>query len=303
MAVDLIDRLGAAGDVPGQIAEQIVGAVETESVAMTLGRRVPTSTKDSKVPVLTAVPEANWLSSDTGRKPATSAKWENESIIAEELACLVVIPDAVIEDSEWDIWSAVRPLVARSFARRIDRAILFGEAAPASFGTGLVARATTAGHIIAPTTDYAVDLMAAAEEVALTEHIASGAVVRPGWQFAAARQRTHDLVANPLESTFPMSIAGLGIKVNPVYWDASKATAIVANWENVLIGVRHDLTFELFNQGVVQDDDGAIAVNLMQQDSTAMRCVMRIGHHLATPVNGSGEAGVPVAVVDAPDTP
>ncbi|MDN5917372.1 MAG: phage major capsid protein [Pseudonocardia sp.] len=304
MAVDIIDRLGAAGDVPGQIAEQIVGAVETESVAMTLGRRVPTSTKDSKIPVLTAVPEANWLSSDTGRKPVTSATWENQSIIAEELATIVVIPDAVLEDSEWDLWAAVRPLVARSFARRIDRAVLFGEAAPASFGTGLVARAVAAGHVVAPTTDAAVDLLAAAEEVALTEHIATGAVVRPGWQFTAARQRTHDLVANPLDGAlYPLTLAGMGIRTNPVFWDPSKATAIIAAWENVLVGVRKDITFEMFNTGVLQDEDGAIAVNLLQQDSTAMRCVMRVGHHLATPVNGSGEAGVPVAVVDAPDTP
>lgn len=267
--VDIIDRTGAAGEIPDKVAEQIVGAVQTESVAMSLGRKVPTTTKDSRIPVLTGIPEANWLASDTGRKTVTSATWENEALIAEELACIVVVPDAVLEDSEWDIWAAVRPLVARAFARRIDRAVLFGESAPASFGTGLVARATAAGQIVEASTDAAADLLGAAEQVALTEHVANGAVVRQGWQFSAARQRTHDLVANPLDSTFPMSLVGMGIRTNPVYWNAQAATAIVADWDSVLIGARKDLTFEVFNTGVLQNDDNTIAVNLLQEDSSA----------------------------------
>lgn len=303
MAVDIIDRTGAAGEVPEKISETILGTVQTESVAMTLGRHVPTTTKDSRIPVLTGVPEAEWLSSDTAQKPVSAATWENKSLVAEELAVIVPIPDAVVEDTDWDIWAAVRPLVARAFARRIDRAIFFGQAAPTSFGTGLVARATAAGQVIPATTDAAADLLGAAEAVALTEHIATGAVVRPGWQFSAARQRTQELVANPLDSTYPMSIAGMGIRTNPVYWDVAEATAIVADWDSVLIGARKDLTFTMHTDGVLQNDDGTIALNLLQQDITAMRVVMRIGHHLATPVNGSGVAGVPVAVVDAPATP
>ncbi len=300
MAVDIIDRTGAAGDVPERISETILGTVQTESVAMTLGRHVPVTTKDSKVPVLTSVPEAAWLATDTSRKPVSSATWENASLVAEELAVIVPIPDAVVEDSTFDLWEAVKPLVARAFARRIDRAVIFGDAAPTSFGAGLVARATSASQVVEHSNDYAADLLAAAEEVAVTEHIANGAVVRPGWQYTAMRQRTHDLASNPLESTFPMSLAGLGIRVNPVYWNADAATAVVADWDSVLIGARKDITFTMHSDGILQNDDGTIAMNLLMQDTTAMRCVMRIGHHLATPVNGSGVAGVPVAVVDAP---
>lgn len=300
MAVDIIDRVGAAGEIPDKIAEQIVGTVQTASVAMALGRQIPTTTKDSRIPVLTGVPEASWLATDTSRKPVTNATWENKAIVAEEIACIVVVPDAVVEDSEWDIWDAVRPLIARAMATTIDKAVLFGLGAPASFGPGLVAHATTATQVIPSTSDAAADLLGAAEAVALTEHVATGAVVRPGWQFAAARQRTHELTANPLDSPYPMSIAGMGIRVNPTVWDSEAATAIVADWDSVLLGTRKDITFEIFNTGVLQNTDGTIAVNLLQEDTSAMRCVMRVGHHLATPVNASGVAGVPVAVVDAP---
>lgn len=299
----VIDRTDAAGDVPQQIATAILGEVETQSTVMQLGRRVPVSTKDSTVPVLTSVPDAAWLSGDVGQKSVTAATWESTALTAEELAAIVVIPDAVLEDSEWDIWAAVKPLMSRAFARRVDMAVMFGVGAPTSFGGGLVAAATAATQTVTPTTDSAADLLSAAEMVSLTEHAPTAAVVRSGWQYAASRERTQALVANPVGSTFPLSVAGLPIRTDPVYFDASAATALVADWRSVLFGVRHDLSFETFNSGVVQNPDGTIATNLLQQDCTAMRCVLRVGHVLAQPVNSAGAAGVPVAVVDAPTTP
>jgi hypothetical protein len=37
------------------------------------------------------------------------------------IAVILVIPDAVAADSEFGLWDALRPLVARAFARRLDR--------------------------------------------------------------------------------------------------------------------------------------------------------------------------------------
>jgi hypothetical protein len=212
----------------------------------------------------------------------------------------VVVPDAVLDDSEWDIWGAIRPLVSRAFARRLDMAVLFGQSAPTSFGPGLLARATTAAQTVDPTADAAADLLSAAEQVSITEHAPTGAAVRPGWEFTAMAARTLALAANPVGGTFPLPIAGMGITTQPPYWDATKAMAIVADWSSVLYGVRSDLTFETFSTGVVQAEDGSIATNLLQEDCTALRCVMRVGHVLATPVNGAGVAGVPVSVVGPP---
>ncbi|MDD7940453.1 phage major capsid protein [Actinomycetospora lutea] len=296
----VIDRIGAAGDIPQQIAQAILGEVRTESTVMSLGRQVPVSTRDSSVPVLTSVPDASWLTGETGapaRKAVTAATWESVTLTAEELAAIVIIPDSVLEDSEWDIWAAVRPLISRAFARRVDMAVMFGAGAPASFGAGMVAAATTATQVVTPSADSAADLLEAAEQVSVTEHAPTAAVVRPGWQYAASRERTQSLTANPVGSTYPLSVAGLPIRVDPTYWDAAVATAIVADWQSVLYGIRHDLSFEMFNSGIVQNPDGTIATNLLQEDCTAMRCVLRIGHVLAEPVNSAGVADVPVATI------
>ena len=38
-------------------------------------------------------------------------------------------------------------------------------------------------------------------------------------------------------------------------------------------------------EGVISDDAGVVLLNLMQQDSVALRVVMRCGYALANPVN------------------
>jgi hypothetical protein len=147
--------------------------------------------------------------------------------------------------------------------------------------------------------DPVVDVLLAAQQLAEGEINADAAVVRPGWQYHAAATRSDAFTGSPVGArrAFPLSIAGLGIHTDPVYWDSTVADVIVADWDNVLIGVRQDLTFEFSNSAVIQDETGAITNNMWTRDSTAMRCVMRVGYHLAQPANGSNTRGVPVSVV------
>ena len=49
---------------------------------------------------------------------------------------------------------------------------------------------------------------------------------------------------------------------------------------------RQDVSFKLFTDGVIQNSDGTIAYNLLQQDMVALRAVMRLGWQLPNPING-----------------
>lgn len=296
---DVIDRIGAAGEVPDSIAEAIVGEVETESTALALGRRVPTTTKDSRIPILGSVPDAFFVTGDAGLKQTSAATFDSTPLVAEEIAVIIAIPDAILADSDYGLWEAIRPLVARAFARRIDRAVIFGEQAPASWPAGMVPAAIAAGNTVPRSADPVVDLLAAAQNVAEQEYNPTAAAVATGWQYRAASSRTDAFTGSPVGrgAPFPLTVAGLGIKVDPCYWDADLADIVVADWKNVLIGVRSDLRFDFSNSAVIQDETGAITNNMWQRDSTSMRAVMRLGYHLATPVTQSGTAGVPVSVV------
>jgi hypothetical protein len=298
---DLINRSNAAADVPREIAEQIVGDVETRSLAMQLGRRVPTTTRDSRIPILSKAPDAFFVQGDSGLKGVTSAAFENAPLVAEEIATIVVVPDNVLADAEYDLWAALRPLIARSFARRLDSAAIWGVGKPASWPAAVVPAAIAAGNTVTSTGDRVGDLLKAAERVADVDYSPTAAATRPGWEYAVAADRVDSFTASPVGSAnpFPLSVAGLGIATSRSgrYWERDMAEVIVADWGNVLIGMRQDMTVTFSNSATLQDETGAIVNNMFQRDSTAMRCVMRVGYHLATPVSADNTENVPVAVV------
>lgn len=296
---DIIDRTGAAGNVPDQFAQEIVGDISTESTALRLGRKVPTTTRNSLVPILSSVPDAYFVTGDSGLKQTSAATFDSEPLTVEEIAVIIMVPDAVISDSEFGIWDALRPLVARAFARRLDRAVIFGEQAPASWPAGMVPAAVAAGNTVSRSADPVADVLAAAQNVAEREFNPTAAAVGPGWQYRAAAARSDAFSGSPVGAAqaFPLSIAGLPIATDPVFWDQTSADVIVAAWDHVLLGIRQDITFDFSNSAVIQDDTGAIVNNAFQRDSTAMRAVMRIGYLLAKPVNRSGVASAPVSVV------
>jgi hypothetical protein len=61
--------------------------------------------------------------------------------------------------------------------------------------------------------------------------------------------------------------------------------AIFLQRDQFVVGVRQDITFKLFTEGVIQDDTGAIVYNLMQQDMSAMRVTFRVGWQVANVIN------------------
>ena len=61
---------------------------------------------------------------------------------------------------------------------------------------------------------------------------------------------------------------------------------ISGDFSQLVYSIRQDITFKLFTEGVVQNPDGSIAYNLMQNDMVALRAVMRLGWEIPNPVNG-----------------
>lgn len=295
----LTSRADAAGEVPQQVVEEIIGSVRTDSTLMALGHEVPTTTRDSVIPVLTQTPDAYWIDGDAGLKQTSKAVFTNTAITAAECAVIVPIPDSVIEDSEFALWETVKPLVSRAFARKIDKAALFGIDKPLGWGASLYEQAVAAGNTVTSTADPVADLLGAAEQVADEEYHPSGAVVRVGWEYGAARSRSDAFTGSPVGEgqPFAMQVAGLPIFTGPCFFDRTAAEAIVADWSCAIYGIRRDLRFEIFNTGVLTDEQGNITLNLLSQDVSALRCTMRIGFLLARPATQSGTVGTPVSIV------
>ena len=105
----VITRSDLAGLIPEPVAKEIFQGVAENSAVLRLGRKLPNMTaKTQSINVLDMLPLAYWVDGDTGFKQTSSQAWEKKKLYAEELAVIIPIPEAVLDDSNYDIWGEVK---------------------------------------------------------------------------------------------------------------------------------------------------------------------------------------------------
>lgn len=307
-----IDRSHSGALIPEDAAASILANLPAASVALSTFRRVTMSRAQYRMPVLSALPTAYWVSpTDTGRKGTTAVEWENVYLNAEELAVIVPIPEALLDDSAFDIWGEIRPLIVEAIGQKVDLATLFGDGAPTSWPDSVYEVAHNAGNIVVSGTAenlwqdiYGVDgVMSQVEEDGYEPNFAAA---RLG--FRAQLRGEADTLGRPIWSavpsaTGPSSILSDGTAIfwsRNGGWNDNDADMIVGDSSKAIIGVRQDITYKLLDQAVLQNDDNSIAVNLAQQDMVALRVVMRVGFATANPptrANEDAETRAPFAAL------
>lgn len=305
---DVINRAGAASLIPTQYVNDIIQDAVEESAVLRMAKRLPNMTSSMlSMPVLSSLPMAYFVNGDTGLKQTTKAMWDSKIITAEEIAVIVPVPDAVLADSQFDIWGQIRPLVRQAFGRVIDAAILYGTNKPASWPQGIVPAAAAVGNQKTVTDDGYADIMGPDGLIALVENdgymvngyigsMKSRAYLRgivdhsaqPIFRNGMTEATTYMLDGQRIE--FPRNgVAGL-----------QNDLLIGGDWDNLVYAIRQDMTVTKTNTGVITDADGKVVYNLYQQDMTALRFVMRLGWQLPNPVNAindGNEDAFPFAVL------
>lgn len=291
----IIDRNGAESLIPEERAREIIQGVITQSAVLTRGRRLPNmSSRTYKMPVLDMLPLAYFVNGDTGQKKTTKMAWDKKFITAEEIAVIVPIPEAVLDDSDYDIWGEVRPRVEEAFGKVIDGAVLFDVNKPSSWRNGIVTSATAAGSVVTlgSSDDLYDKIMGEDGVIAGVEE--SGYFVTGHMADISMRAKLRGLKDNngqPLFKSDMQSGTTYSLDGSPMNFpnngsfDKSKALMISGDFSQLVYSIRQDITFKLFTEGVVQNTDGSIAYNLMQQDMVALRAVMRIGWEIPNPIN------------------
>lgn len=295
-------------DVPVPVEEvnEIIQEAPKTSVALSRMRQVRMSSKTRKQPVLATLPVAYWVDGDTGLKQTSKATWDNVVMTAEELAVLIPVPNAVLDDSNMPIWENVRPLVSEAIGKKVDESTVFGIDKPATFPDALVPGAIAAGNTLAEgtNTDLGADVAALAGMVAADGFAVNGFATAPGynWRLVGLRDANgQPLYGNPMQSGQPGTLYGYPLnEVTNGAWQADAATLIAADWSKFIIGIRQDITFDIFDQMVITDDDGKVIFNAPQQDSKVMRVVFRFGYQVANPLtrtNADGSTRHPAGVL------
>ena len=292
MATNITARTDLSGLIPEPVTREIIQGVTEGSAVLNMGRRLPNMTsKTQTMNVLDMLPTAYFVNGDTGTKQTTKMKWDKKKIVAEEIAVIVPIPEAVLDDADYDIWGEVRPRLVEAFGKVIDGAILFGTNKPTSWRDSVLETCTKAGSVVAATPYIYDDLLAEGGVIAKVEE--SGYIVNgimSAIQMRAKLRGLKDKGGSPIFKTDMQGATPYALDGSPMYFprngafDASKALMIAGDWSELVYSIRQDITFKIFDQGVVQDpSDNSIVYNLMQNDMVALRAVMRLGWEIPNP--------------------
>jgi Predicted phage phi-C31 gp36 major capsid-like protein len=296
MAVNLIQRTDAEALIPVEVANEIIQGVPQQSAVMQLGTRLPNMTaKQKRMPVLNSLPMAYFVNGDTGRKQTTKVDWKNKFLEAEEIAVIVPIPEAVLDDAEYDIWGQIRPRIEAAFGEVFDAAVLYGTNKPSTWPDGIVTQATTKGKVVALGTgnDLYDDIMAEGGVIDLVEQ--SGFMVNghvAAMSMRAKLRGLRDADGQPIFKATMQEGTRYQLDGEPMIFpqngsvDPTKSLLISGDWRQLVYAIRQDITYKILTEAVIQDPTtGEIVYNLAQQDMVALRCVMRLAWQIPNPIN------------------
>lgn len=294
MATNIISRNDLSGLIPEPVTKEIIQGVAQGSAVLQMGRKLPNMTSRTQVMnVLDMLPMAYWVDGDTGVKQTTKMAWDRKKIFAEELAVIVPIPEAVLDDSDYDIWGEVRPRLVEAFGKKIDSAVLFGDDKPASWRDSIFDTATKAGAVVNATADTYTDIMGVDGVISIVEE--SGFL--PTGAMSAVKMRAvlrglKDTTGQPIFKTdmqgstqYALDGVPLTFPMNGAF-DPTKALMIVGDFSQLVYSIRQDVTYKLLDQATIIDPTTKeVVYSLAQQDMVALRAVMRLGWEIPNPIN------------------
>lgn len=304
-----INRDGVEALIPEDASRDIIQGIPTYSSIMQLATKAPNMPRNQRrIPVLSTLPTAYFVDGDTGLKQTSSQAWSNKFLNAEELAVIIPIPEAVLDDADYDIWAEVKPRIMEAFGIAFDNAVFFGDNAPASWPVNILESATAAGNVIAlgTGTDLYDDLLGENGAISLVERdgfMATGHV--SSMSMRGKYRGLRDLQGQPLFKSTVQSSTSYELDGAPIFFpqngafDTAKALQFSGDFKQVIYAMRQDITYKILTEAVIQDATGKIIYNLAQQDMVALRAVIRLAWQVPNPINrlNPTETRYPISVL------
>ena len=315
----IINRTAAEGLIPVEYSREILQELPQESAFLRLARRLPNmSRKEDKRPVLNSLPMAYFVNqssgntgdNDIGIKTTTQMEWGSLTLTAEEIACIIPVPENVLADADYDMWAEIVPQVRAAFGVVIDRAAFFGVNKPTSWPAAIAPAAVTAGNTIevGTNTDLASDIIGVGGLMNLVEE--DGFDVNGFYAANVMKAKLRDLrdgIKNPmfiraLTETEPDRLMG-----DQIYFDRNgnfdtdDYLMIAGDWSKAVYAIREDIEYRLLTEATIIDPSTKnVVYALAQQDMAAMRFKMRLGVQVANPAtraNGTAATRYPFSVL------
>lgn len=298
----IINRTAAGGLIPVEYSREILQELPQESAFLRLARRLPNmSRKEDKRPVLNSLPMAYFVNQssgntgddDIGIKTTTQMEWGSLTLTAEEIACIIPVPENVLADADYNLWEEIIPQVRAAFGVVIDKAAFFGVNKPASWPTAIAPAAVTAGNTIAlgTNTDLASDIVGVGGLMNLVEE--DGFEVNGFYAANGMKASLRDLRDQIGQFLFYNSMVDGDpdrLAREQIYFDRNgnfdtdDYLMIAGDWTKAVYAIREDIEYRLLTEATIIDPSTKqVVYALAQQDMAAMRFKMRLGVQVANP--------------------
>lgn len=291
-----------SGLIPTEYATEIIQAATESSLALSSFRQVRMPTQVSHLPVLDALPVATWVTgepNDTdgsgGEKTPTEQAWKGLVLTAEELAAIVPIPEAVLEDSSIDLWAEVTPRLGEAIGYALDSAVFPGTNKPTSWPAAIVPAAISASQRVqnalgtaADAADYDAAIAYVEEDGYFPSRIYASMDQRSVFRTIGAPNYLTDIRDDGrVDSVYGVDITydrmG-GLNSLPATYNVK---AVIGDPRMAILATRTDMQFKLLEEATIDisaAQDGSAMVSLAQQDMVALRVRARFGFAVANPV-------------------
>lgn len=286
----VITRSDAASLMPEDVVHEIIKNIPQQSAALKLFRQVRMARGQTRLPVLSALPIAYFPGGDDGLKSASKMQWANKYLNAEEIAVIVPIPDAVLDDADYDLWAEIQPSIVEAIGRKLDAAVFFGISKPASWPTDITTAATALGNTVEIGTasqaagGIATDFSNLYGKVEAEGFAVNGIVADA--TLKSLLRNARDTTGNHLDDVTTQAIHGVDVTyAMDGLWTPSTEKAIAGDFNQGIIGMRKDITMKIIDQGVLTDSDGSVIYNFAQQDATGLRIDFRVAFQVANAIN------------------
>ena len=300
---DIANRTDLAATISTEVEQQIFQDITEGSAVLSLANRQRNMTKQEReLRILDSLVTASFTTAGTAAEsdqamiPTSDVSYRNLSLLATKLGVVVPIPKDVFNDSDYDMWAQIRPLIVQAFAKAIDAAILFGTGAPSDWQTDLFAgtSAATPSGTVTLTSDLYVDLFEDAGVYAKLEALG----FNPNGHIAALAMKSKYRGTKTTDG-LPIFTPGVGetpdmIGGAPVLYptfdliDGTTTTnmwQITGDWNRLLYSFREGIEFDVSDQGMITDGSLVNQFNLWQQDLVAIKATARIGVQVVAPTN------------------
>ena len=289
---NLISRTDVQALIPEDVNNRLLNGETEMSAALRLFMRVPMGSAQQRMPVVSALPIAYFVGGDTGLKQTTEMAWDNKYLNVEEIAVIVPIPEAVLDDLDYDLDAAIQPRLEEAIGRTLDAAVFFGTNKPVSWPDAIVPGAIAAGNVF---------------NVGTSAQAAGGVSEDFNQLFSLIEADGHDVNGIAASRTMRGVLRGARNSLGDRFGDVSQnevwgtpivypmrgmwptgagaALAIAGDYEQGIIGIRRDITYKALDQAVITDNTGAIIYNLPQQDMVAIRVTFRIAFQVSNLLN------------------